>query len=150
MQIIDTRPLWDMLTPSVKAGLAGIRVLHSKSKLEPLEEAEHVALHPLVRRQPETGRVGFFQTNPERIVAAVHQDGSEAIDEVHAIYRRVARLPAMIHNWQVGDLLFCDARVTLHRHDDSHLVGRRVLHRGMVRGEEPHAVDPKDFALAIE
>ncbi|MEM1374672.1 MAG: TauD/TfdA family dioxygenase [Pseudomonadota bacterium] len=148
--VIDTRPLWDELSNADKGRLATVRVLHKVSGVEPPEGSETEAMHPLVRRQPETGRVGFFQTVPERTPAALYLDGEEASGNVRLFYERARKLPAMKHTWRPGDLLFWDNRVTLHKGDHSAVKGVRTLHRGMVRGEVPVCVDPADFALAAE
>lgn len=148
--IIDTRPLWDELPAMQKMLLAGVRVLHKVTGVEPPEGSETQAMHPLVRRQPETGRVGFFQTIPERTPAALDMEGNQAIGNVRLYYERSRKLPPMIHHWRAGDLLFWDNRVTIHKADHSEVSGRRTLHRGMVQGEVPACVDPADFALAAE
>ncbi|MEM1234250.1 MAG: TauD/TfdA family dioxygenase [Pseudomonadota bacterium] len=148
--IIDTRPLWDELGQADKARLATVRVLHKVSGVEPPEGSETEAMHPLVRRQPETGRVGFFQTIPERTPAALYLDGEEASGNVRLYYECARKLPAMVHEWRPGDLLFWDNRVTIHKGDHRAVKGVRTLHRGMVRGEVPVCVDPADFALAAE
>lgn len=145
--IVDTRPLWDELGATDKARLSSVRVAHQVSGVEPPEGSETEATHPLVRRQPETGRVGFFLTVPERTPTARYTDGTDASDDVRHFYDRACKLPAMIHAWRPGDLLFWDNRVTIHKGDHRAVKGTRTLHRGMVRGEVPVSVDPADFAL---
>ncbi|MEL6549366.1 MAG: TauD/TfdA family dioxygenase [Pseudomonadota bacterium] len=137
--IVDTRTLWGGLPDADKDALRGVRVLHRVSGLDVPEGAETEAWHPLVRRQPETGRAGFFLTVPERMVEAEDDAGRDVTALVHDLYEEALALPAATHHWQAGDLLFWDNRITLHKGDHRAVDGTRTLHRGMVEGEVPEA-----------
>lgn len=96
--------------------------------------------HPLLRRHPLTGEVALYLSTPQRCKDISGMDESTSQRVVAALYRHSTRSAQLYrHAWQAGDLLVWDNRVSMHRADHSNVVGDRILHRGMVLGEEPLA-----------
>jgi taurine dioxygenase len=98
--------------------------------------------HPLFRRHPITGDVSLYLSTPERCTDLSGMDVPTSRRVVAALYRHSIRPSKLYrHDWQAEDILVWDNRVTMHRADHGQVVGDRVLHRGMVQGEAPLAVD---------
>jgi taurine dioxygenase len=98
--------------------------------------------HPLFRRHPITGDVSLYLSTPERCTGLSGMDVPTSRRVVAALYRHSIRPSKLYrHDWQAEDILVWDNRVTMHRADHGQVVGDRVLHRGMVQGEAPLAVD---------
>jgi len=142
-RIIDTRPLWDALAHAEKAVLAKIRVLHASPSAERFEG--EAGIHPLVQRQPETGRVGFFCSLPERMPAAVTLEGKDALSTLSSYYAQCCALPSMVCEWRAGDLLVWDNRVALHKHEVPCGAEAFRVQAGAISGGAPRYVDPADF-----
>lgn len=100
----------------------------------------HGARHPLLRRHPLTGEVALYLSTPQRCVDVQGLEPQASQRVVAALYRHSIRAARLYrHAWQAGDVLMWDNRVTMHRADHDHVLGDRVLHRGMVLGEAPLA-----------
>lgn len=114
--------------------------LHVSSGLPDSAGPQPETWHPLVRRHPLTGAHALFVSNPPRMSAVRGLAPERAAALVDALHRHSTR-PENVrrHRWRTGDVLLIDDRTTLHRADHSAVVGRRVLHRGLVRGEAPLA-----------
>ena len=97
---------------------------------------------PLLRRHPLTGDVALYLSTPQRCTDVSDMAAATSARVIAALYRRSIR-PARLyrHAWQPGDILMWDNRVTMHRADHGGVIGDRVLHRGLVRGEEPVAAN---------
>ncbi len=153
----DMAAAYAALPDATKRRLAGLRAVHSylprfmamravddgfrKEKFE-LSEAQKAELkevvHPIVRTHPESGRKALFVNEgfTVRVEAMDEAAGKALLDELNAhatqdrfIYR---------HRWRVGDVVFWDNRVTMHKatdYDRSHV---RRLHRTTVQGDVPH------------
>ena len=94
--------------------------------------------HPVLRRHPRTGETALFLSTPERCTGLSGVDESRSRRLVHALYQRSVRpCDLYAHRWQERDVVIWDNRVTMHRADHADVVGDRVLHRGLVRGEAP-------------
>lgn len=97
------------------------------------------AVHPIVRRHPETGRQALFlgrRTNG--YVEGLPVSESEAL--LDALWAFCTRSEFVYeHRWQVGDLLIWDNRSVIHRRDAFDPSSRRVMLRAQVKGERPLA-----------
>jgi taurine dioxygenase len=94
--------------------------------------------HPLLRRHPLTGEVALYLSTPQRCVDIDGLEPGVSLRVVASLYRHSIRSARLYrHEWKSGDVLVWDNRVTMHRADHEGVVGERVLHRGMVLGEEP-------------
>jgi len=93
---------------------------------------------PLLRRHPLTGEVALYLSTPERCTALIGVDAETSARVIAALYRHsVRRKYLKRHVWRPGDVVVWDNRVTMHKADHDAVVGDRVLHRGLVRGETP-------------
>ena len=152
----DMAAAYEALPNATKGRIEGLRAVHSylprfmamralddgfqKEKFE-LSEAQKAELkevvHPIVRTHPESGRKALFVNEgfTVRVEGMDEAAGKALLDELNAhatqdrfIYR---------HRWRVGDVVFWDNRVTMHKatdYDRSHV---RRLHRTTVQGDVP-------------
>jgi alpha-ketoglutarate-dependent taurine dioxygenase len=134
------------LTPDVKRGIAGLRVVFywgaSQSRSDQRTLAGNsiagVVDHPLVRTHPETGAKALYLGNhASHILGWPLADGRALLDQLLAH----ATQPQFVyaHRWRVGDLVIWDNRCLLHRAVANFELStqRRILHRVVVRGTLP-------------
>jgi alpha-ketoglutarate-dependent 2,4-dichlorophenoxyacetate dioxygenase len=122
-EFADMRAAWDALTPELQQQLDGLTVHHSIAYSRQTlgfdfspEELDKLrgAIHPLVRRNPATGRQSLYlASHASRIVEWSLAEGKLMLRELmeHAtqpqfVYR---------HRWQDQDLVIWDNRATMHR-----------------------------------
>ncbi len=125
------------LPAGAAAWLAGRTLVHGTVGPDGRRQEQR---HPLLRRHPETGETALFLSTPERCsdLSGVNDTVSRRV--VTLLYRHSIRPSNLYaHHWRAGDIVVWDDRVTMHRADHSAVVGDRVLHRGLVRGEVPVA-----------
>ena len=125
------------LPAAAVAALRGWTVLHATVGPDGLRQAMR---HPLLCRHPLTGETALFLSTPERCTSLSGVDERNGRRIIDILYRRsVRRRNIYAHRWREGDIVIWDDRVTMHRADHCGVVGERVLHRGLVRGEVPVA-----------
>ena len=125
------------LPASVAERLAGRTLLHGANGPD---GRRHEQRQPLLRRHPDTGETALFLSTPERCTGLSGVDESTSRRVVRALYRRSIRPSTLYaHLWRRGDVVVWDDRVTMHRADHGGVIGDRILHRGLVRGEAPVA-----------
>ncbi len=95
------------------------------------------ALHPIVRRHPETGRAAIYlgrRTNAY-IPGLPVQESEELLD---ALWAHCAR-PDFVyeHVWAVGDVVMWDNRSTIHRRAAFDAASRRYMIRVQIKGDRP-------------
>lgn len=133
---------YEGLDDSLKAQLEGLEAVHqvagrrktlgtSKPEDEAKYEQQPVAIHPVVRVHPYTGRKYLFVNRGEcqRIIGMNEAEGQALIDELaNEIPRPAYRYE---HHWQVGDLLIWDNRAVQHlaNFDYQWPKHRRLMHR---------------------
>ncbi|MEL6469963.1 MAG: TauD/TfdA family dioxygenase [Cyanobacteria bacterium J06623_4] len=131
---------YDSLPQWVKAKLRKTKVLHVVTGLV-LENSEALQTwHPLFRRHPISQKIALYLSTPARCQALSDVEQGQRI--IRLLYRHSIRESRLYrHRWRPGDIVIWDNRCTLHRADHSQVVGDRVLHRGLVAGEPPIAID---------
>jgi len=130
----DQYAAWDSLPLDLRGMLIGAEVLHGSTDVP---KAASV-WHPLVRRNPITGRAALFLTALARCRRLRLGDGTERTDLLAELYAHSSSFqPPRAHYWAPGDVVIWDNRCTLHAADHLAVVGTRTLYRGMVRGEVP-------------
>jgi taurine dioxygenase len=93
------------------------------------------ARHPLVRKDPESGRSSLFlgRRPGSYVVGLEVPESEELLDRLwaHATEPRFT----MCHHWRVGDLLMWNNFAVLHRRDPFDPASRRRLHRAQIKGD---------------
>ncbi len=127
----------DRLPGWARSRLEGQTLLHRATGLDGQSQDRR---HPLFRRHPLTGETALFLSTPERCTGLSGVDAATSARIVSLLYRHSIRPSGLYrHAWRAGDVIIWDDRATMHRADHSGVVGDRVMHRGMVLGEEPLA-----------
>jgi taurine dioxygenase len=139
---------WDALPSDLQQRVAGLRVKHDgtynsggyvREGVSPAADPRTApgALHPLVRRHPETGRLGLYlgRRRNAYLESLPLPESDALLDEMWA-YATDASL-TWRHRWQAGDLVLWDNRCTMHRRDAFDATARRVMHRTQIRSSEP-------------
>lgn len=130
----DQYAAWEALPLDLRGLLTGARLLHGPTDVPEVD----AVWHPLVRRNPVTGRAALFLTALARCRKLLLEDGTERSDLIETLYAHSSEFqPPRAHRWAAGDVVIWDNRCTLHAADHSAVVGTRTLYRGMVRGEVP-------------
>lgn len=111
----------------------GRTITHVVTGVEPGDDAETEAEHPIVRTHPVSGRRYLYLSTPKRCARVSGMSPERAADTVAFLFDHCTRDDNVYrHAWSQGDVLMWDNRCVLHRADHSGVVGDRVLHRGMV------------------
>lgn len=138
---------YEDLPEDLKAEIEGKRAIHDAAHnsagmlRKGYEEIRDVtktpgARHPLVRRDPETGRRALFLgRRPHAYILGMDPAESDAL--LDRLWEHAARPEyAWSHQWQPGDLLMWQNLWVLHRRDGFDPDARRILHRAQIKGEE--------------
>ena len=136
---------WDALDPPTRRRLRGLGALHdyraafrragSKAAYEGMG-AQLECVHPLVRRHPETGRIGLYVSG--HAVSVEGMDASEGralIEKLIGVCTEEGRVYR--HQWRPGDVMIWDNRSVLHRAEGFDQRHARVMHHVRVSGSEP-------------
>jgi taurine dioxygenase len=140
----------DEMPADLRATIDGLSVRHDSSTNSAgylREGAETVvdvrtcpgAVHPLIRRHPETGRDALYLGRRRNAYVTGMEIGrSEALlnelwdfAEQDQFYWH--------HHWRVGDVIMWDNRCTMHRRDSFDESLRRLMHRTQLKGCRPQA-----------
>ena len=95
------------------------------------------ARHPLIRRDPATGRRALFLgRRPHAYVLGMEPAESETL--LDRLWEHAAKPKyAWSHQWQPGDVLMWQNLWVLHRRDAFDPAARRILHRTQIKGDQP-------------
>ena len=127
---------YETLPNAVKEQLAEAQVLHVMSEPTVADDQDNQSWHPLFLRHPLSGRLALFLSTPKRCQAISGVSPEEAPRIVRLLYQHSIRHYRLYHHkWQPDDIVIWDNRCTMHRADHSHVVGDRLLHRGLVLDE---------------
>jgi len=136
---------YEELSEAMRSRIAGLTAVHNimsgtgaDSKV-PLTEAQRAkvpdAIHPIVRRHPETGREALF-VNPgftRRVVELDARAGTTLLEELFA-HASEARFTYR-HKWQAGDVTLFDGRASMHSATGGYTnTDRRTLWRAFMGG----------------
>ncbi len=132
---------YDALSQPMKDMLDGLTALHDAS---PHMTPERKAIHPVVRRHPETGRKSLFVNHhfTRRIVEMSHEESETLLGFLtrHATEDRFT----VRYKWTEGTIAMWDNRCTQH-HVLNDFEGERVIQRVTVMGDQPHAAAPPRY-----
>lgn len=152
----DMAAAYEGLSDDMKARIDGMNAVHSylprfmasrqiddgfkkaEFELSPEQKAELAeVVHPIVRTHPENGRKALFINEgfTVRVEGMSEADGTALLAELngHATQDRFIYR----HQWQVGDVVFWDNRVTMHKATDYDRQYSRRMHRTTVQGDIP-------------
>ena len=102
------------------------------------DEANRIERHPVVRRHPETGRLGLY-VNAQYTVGLEGFLGPEAKPLLDLLFAHTVRPEFSCRwRWAVGDVAFWDNRCLQHMVLADYSGHRRVMHRTTVAGDRPH------------
>ena len=107
-------------------------VLSEEQKAELAE-----VVHPIVRTHPENGRKALFINEgfTVRVEDMDENDGKALLSELNAHATSDRFIYA--HKWSVGDVVFWDNRVTMHKATEYDSQYARRMHRTTVQGDIP-------------
>lgn len=129
---------YDQLSPAMKDFCEGLTALHDA---DPHGRPENMAVHPVVRMHPETGRKSLFVNEhfTRRIVELSH-DESKAV--LGYLTNWVHSAPFTVrYSWRAGTIAMWDNRCTQH-YVLNDFEGERVIQRVTVMGDTPEPAAP--------
>jgi taurine dioxygenase len=129
---------YERLPKDIRQDVALRSITHVVTGVELGADDETSAVHPVVRKHPVSGRRALYLSSPARCAAVsglTPQDGLALVE--HLIEHCTRDENVMRHAWAPGDVVMWDNRCVMHKADHTGVVGRRVLHRGMVAAEPP-------------
>lgn len=129
----DQYRAYDTLDPELREKLDGRTVTHVVTGVDPGDDQETSAEHPLFAVHPISGRTSIYLSTPQRCVAVSGMTAEESAEVVLELFEHcTAEENTLRHRWSPGDVVIWDNRVVMHKADHSGVVGDRVMHRGMV------------------
>ena len=131
---------YDLLPDDLQRDLAERSIRHVVTGVELGDDDETSAVHPVVRRHPVTGRRGLYLSAPARCASVSGLPPEKGRALVGCLVEHCTQPDnVMRHAWAPGDVVMWDNRCVMHKADHTGVVGRRVLHRGMVADEPGNA-----------
>jgi taurine dioxygenase len=129
---------YDQLSAPLRELCEGLTALHDAS---PHHRSEQMAIHPVVRVHPVTGRKSLFVNEhfTRRIVELSHEESDVLLGHL----TRWASSPRFTvrYQWTEGTIAMWDNRCTQHHVLDD-FEGERVIQRVTVMGDQPEAASP--------
>jgi taurine dioxygenase len=130
----DMCQAYETLPPSTKSRLEGLTALNTftyganHAGQKDATSGPH-AIHPAVRRLPETGRKSLYvcRLMTDRLNGLPESEGRDLLDELLA-HAEDPRFTYM-HKWRVGDIVVWDNRCTMHARNDFNGDERRLIKR---------------------
>ena len=124
---------YDSLPQDRRRQVEGRTIRHVVTGVELSEGDETLAVHPMVRTHPVTGRRALYLTSPARCASVSGMTSEEGRALVEYLVEHSTRSDNVLrHAWAPGDVVMWDNRCVMHKADHSGVVGDRVMHRGMV------------------
>jgi taurine dioxygenase len=142
----DLEAAYAALSPEIKAGIDNLKAVHGGGAYERSERADgkaYVALHPLVRVHPLTGRKSLFVSpgGTSHIVGLNERENAALLNLLKA---EVTRDEYQVRvRWEPDTLALWDNQNTAHAGpiDYAHFTAPRVVRRVTVAGEPPQGPD---------
>jgi len=134
----NTYKAYEELSPAMRDFCEGLSALHDA---DPHGHAERMAVHPVVRVHPETGRKSLFVNEhfTRRIVELGHDESAAVL---HFLTRWVTSPRFTVrYRWTPGTVAMWDNRCTQH-HVLNDFEGERVIQRVTIMGDKPEAASP--------
>ena len=133
---------YDRLSPVMKRMLEGLRVQFVALRLARMMgtagDKLPMAVHPLVRTHPETGRKALYVGHRETAQQIEGMSAAESRPLLDFLYEHSTNPDNIYrHMWQNGDLLMWDNRCTMHYAVHDYGEEERILNRVTMEGEVP-------------
>lgn len=129
----------DNLPLDLAGMVAGRRMTHVVTGVDPGPGEQTAAEHPLLRPHPRSGRPALYLDAPTRCAAISGLDDDTAMLLAARLLTHSTRSDNVLaHRWRPGDVVIWDNAVVLHRADHSGVRGERTFHRGMVGADGHH------------
>jgi taurine dioxygenase len=129
---------YEELSPAMKEFCEGLTALHDA---DPHGRADRIAIHPVVRVHPETGRKSLFVNEhfTRRIVELSHEESKSVLGYL----TRWVTSPSFTvrYSWREGTIAIWDNRCTQH-YVLNDFEGERIIQRVTVMGDKPEAASP--------
>lgn len=110
------------------------------AKIPSVDKPTTPAIHPLVRRHPETGRPSLYLTDMETTLHFDNMTPEESRPLIKYLLRHATRPEFTCRlDWQIGTLGIWDNRKVLHMALNDYPGKRRVMHRITMKGSPPIA-----------
>ncbi len=108
---------YERLSEGMKRMLCGLRIhceSHRSSRKYKLDEIM-TAVHPVIRRHPESGRLSLYIGNPETSVRFDGMTPEESQPLIQYLYQQSCTPDnSYRHQWRMGDVVMWDNRCTMH------------------------------------
>ena len=128
---------FDTLPAEVRKRLAGRTIEHVMTGLELGDDDETAAEHPVFCEHPISGRTALYISTPARCAAISGIPPAEGEEVIAFLFEHATDAANTYrHAWAPGDVVMWDNACVLHRGDHADVVGDRVMHRGMVAGNQ--------------
>ncbi len=133
---------YERLSDTMKGVLAGLRVKFVGLRLGRMMGANAadlpVAVHPVVRTHPETGKKALYVGHRETAQEIEGMSNAESRPLLDFLYEHSTNPDNMYrHMWQAGDVVMWDNRCTMHYAVHDYGEAERVLNRITMEGEVP-------------
>ena len=120
-----------------KGVVAATRAHRAAEKGTGQSEAAKVALHPIVRTHPETGRKALY-CSPAHVVTIDGMSEAESAPILDYLFRLQTRAEFTCRfRWRAGSVAFWDNRATLHNPLNDYHGQYRLMHRTTLKGDRP-------------
>jgi len=130
---------YEALSPPLRELCDGLSALHDAT---PHDQPDRMAIHPVVRIHPETGRKGLYVNEhfTRRIVELSAHESDHLLDYLTR-WVSEPRFTVRYH-WSPGTVAIWDNRCTQHFVLND-FVGERIIHRVTVMGDAPEGATPR-------
>ena len=135
----NTRAAYDALSPPMQEMCDGLSALHDA---QPHDHAEQMAIHPVVRFHPETGRKSLFVN--EHFTRRIVEMGPVESDCLLGFLTNWVKSPQFTvrYRWSAGTIGMWDNRCTQH-YVLNDFADERVIQRVTVVGDVPEGAAPR-------
>ena len=132
---------YDELSPPMQAMCDGLTALHDA---HPHNHPEQMAVHPVVRRHPITGRKAlYFNEHFTRRIVELNSTESEAMLRYLTNWVKQPRFTVR-YQWSAGTIAMWDNRCTQHMVLND-FVGERIIQRVTIMGDKPEAAESSQW-----
>jgi taurine dioxygenase len=149
-EFVSVQAAYDDLSETMKRRIAGLTAMHAyrgarydrkATDLTPeLLAATPSAAHPIVRRNPDNGRIGLY-LSPNRVTGIPGMADDKAFALLAELFAHATKAKYLYrHKWRKGDMVIWDNRSVLHQATSDYDMNEyRYLYRVLLEGERPIA-----------